>query len=199
MPSLHALSATDAAHAVGTARATRLPGLQRLGSGAATGLCLALLLALAAPSAHAQWKWRDKSGQINASDRPPPLDVPEKDIIARPPQDTRRVTLSAPGAAASAAAASAPAAPRAPTGDRELEAKRRAAEQEQANKNKAEEERAAAQRADNCRRARGHVAALESGQRMARVNEKGEREVLDDRARAEEMRQSRAIIASDCR
>ncbi|KPF50014.1 hypothetical protein IP87_04245 [beta proteobacterium AAP121] len=161
------------------------------------GLSLALLLALAAPAAHAQWKWRDKSGQINASDRPPPLDVPEKDIISRPPQETRRTVLSAPGAAASAA--SAPVAARPPVGDRDLEARRRAAEQEQAGRSKAEEERLATQRAENCRRARGHVAALESGQRMARVNEKGEREVLDDRARADEMRQSRAIIATDCR
>jgi hypothetical protein len=40
---------------------------------------------------------------------------------------------------------------------------------------------------------------MESGQRMARVNEKGEREVLDDRGRAEEMRQARSVIASDCR
>ncbi len=163
-------------------------------------LLCALALLLSAPTAQAQWKWRDKSGQVNASDRPPPLDVPEKDIIARPPQDTRRPQLlTAAGAAAAASAASAAQGSRAPVGDRELEARRRAAEQEQAGKSKADEERAAAQRAENCRRARGHVAALESGQRMARVNEKGEREVLDDRARADEMRQSRAIIASDCR
>jgi hypothetical protein len=180
-----------------TARAARRPPLLRLLSASALGL--ALVLTLAAPEAQAQWKWRDKSGQINASDRPPPLDVPEKDIIARPPQDTRRTVLTVPGAAAAASAASAPAGPRAPAGDRDLEARRRAAEQEQAGKSKAEEERLATQRAENCRRARGHVAALESGQRMARVNEKGEREVLDDRARADEMRQSRAIIASDCR
>ena len=63
---------------------------------------------------------------------------------------------------------------------------------------KADEERLAAQRADNCRRARGHLAALESGQRIARTNERGEREVLDDKGRADEMRQARAVIASDC-
>ena len=34
---------------------------------------------------------------------------------------------------------------------------------------------------------------------MSRVNDKGEREVLDDRGRAEEMRQAREVIASDCR
>ena len=63
----------------------------------------------------------------------------------------------------------------------------------------AEEERLAPQRAENCRRARSHLSAMESGQRIARVNDKGEREVLDDRGRAEEMRQAREVIASDCR
>ena len=38
----------------------------------------------------------------------------------------------------------------------------------------------AAQRRENCGRARGHASALESGQRIARTNEKGEREILDD-------------------
>jgi cell division protein FtsN len=160
------------------------------------GLVAALVLTLAAPLAHAQWKWRDKSGQINASDRPPPLDIPEKDILSRPtPVPEFRRAL--PAAAASAASAAEPL--RQPTGDRELEARRRAAEQEQLAKTKADEERLATQRAENCRRARGHMSALESGQRIARVNDKGEREVLDDRGRADEMRQAREVIASDCR
>jgi hypothetical protein len=158
-----------------------------------------LVLALALPAAHAQWKWRDKSGQINASDRPPPLEVPEKDILARPAPEVRRVFPEPAAASAASAASGAAPAPRAPAGDPQLEARRRAAEQEQASKSKAEEERSKVQRAENCRRARGHLAALESGQRIARTNEKGEREVLDDRGRAEEMRQARSVMASDCR
>ena len=150
------------------------------------------------PAAHAQWKWRDKSGQVNASDRPPPLDIPEKDILARPAPEVRRSLADAAPSAASAASGAAPAM-RAPAGDPVLEARRRAAEQEQASKSKADEERLKTQRADNCRRARGHLAALEGGQRIARTNEKGEREVLDDRGRADEMRQARTVIASDCR
>ena len=45
----------------------------------------------------------------------------------------------------------------------------------------------AAQRADNCRRARTHMATLDSGMRMSRTNDKGEREVLDDKQRADEI------------
>lgn len=160
-------------------------------------LPVAALIALAVmvSPVHAQWKWRDKDGQINASDRPPPKDIPDKDILGRPGTETRR---SLPAAAASAAAPAASAAPKTAL-DREIEARKKAAEQEHAAKAKAEEERQAALRGENCRRARGQLAALESGQRIARVNEKGEREVLDDKGRASEMRQARAVIASDCR
>jgi hypothetical protein len=156
--------------------------------------CLALLLVAALPAA-AQWTWRDAQGRITASDRPPPPEVPEKDILSRP-----RVVRAAPPTASAASAAAATAAP---AGDRELEARKRAAEREREAgrdaKQRAEEQRIAEQRAENCRRARSQVAAIDSGQRMARVNEKGEREIMDDRARAEELRRAREVIAADCR
>ena len=132
-------------------------------------LALGMLLGLL-PPAQAQWKWRDQTGQINVSDRPPPKDVPQKDILARPLPEQRRAAEPAEPASA----ASAPARPevRVPV-DRELEARKQAADQEQAARLKAESDKAAANRAENCRRARGHVAALESGQRIARLNDKG--------------------------
>ncbi len=152
-----------------------------------------LVLSLASMPGHAQWKWRDKTGQVNVSDRPPPRDVPAKDILSRPLPEVRSAVAPA------ASAASAGAAGRPTPLDRELDARKRVAEQEQAAKVKAEEERQAALRAENCRRARSHLAALESGQRIARVNDKGEREVLDSPALAIEARQAREVISSDCR
>jgi hypothetical protein len=161
----------------------------------------ALALGLAAGACHAQWKWRDKTGQINASDRAPPMEVPEKDILSRPAPDSVRRPAAAASAAASGSlpAAATPGTPAKGPLEREMEARKRVAEQEQSARAKVDEEKLTAQRAENCRRARGHVAALESGQRMARVNDKGEREVLDDRGRAEELRQSREVITSDCK
>lgn len=157
----------------------------------------ASLLVVSVGSVHAQWTWRDKNGQVNASDRPPPRDIPEKDILSRPvPESARRPAAAAP--AGSAPVAVVPAPGKGPL-DKELEARKRATEQEQAAKTRADEEKASAQRAENCRRARSHMAALESGQRIARTNDKGEREILDDRGRADEMRQAREVIASDCR
>lgn len=157
---------------------------------------LALMATSLAPlEAQAQWTWRDKSGQVNASDRPPPRDVPEKDILSRPTPDARRT--AAPTATPSAAPVASASAPTAL--DKEVQARKRATEQEQAAKTKAEEERTASLRAENCRSARNHMASLESGQRIARTNDKGEREILDDAGRAAELRRARDVIASDCR
>lgn len=163
---------------------------------------LGALLLLAPPAAEAQWVWRDAGGRVTASDRPPPKEVPERDILARPAAGQpppRRVATAAPAAEAASAPAAVASPPRDAALEREVQARRRAAEQEQAARERAETERLAAQRADNCSRAKGHLAALESGQRIARTNERGEREILDDRARAEELRRTREVVASDCR
>jgi hypothetical protein len=148
--------------------------------------------ALTGPVA-AQWKWRDKGGQIQYSDLPPPSGVAEQDILQRPQASQRRAPVAAP-AVAPATIASAPR-----MVEPELEAKRRKAEQEEAARKKAEEEKVAAARAENCVRAKGHLRTLEDGIRIARTNEKGEREILDDKQRADETRRTRDIIASDCK
>ena len=190
-----------------TAQPSRRLGFKtarRCASAFALPLALATLLMTLSPAADAQWRWRDKNGQVNASDRPPPRDVPDKDILSRPAADARRTAAAAAQAAAPASSAEGTAAPTAasapPTAlEREVQARKRSAEQEQAAKAKAEEERLSTQRAENCRAARGHLVALDSGQRISRTNDKGEREVLDDKGRADEQRRAREVVASDCR
>lgn len=161
---------------------------------AALGAILSLTLAL--PAA-AQWKWRDKAGQTQYSDLPPPPGVPESDILQRPSAATSNRRAAPPAAAASAASAAPLAAARA--SDPELEAKRKKADQEVADKKKAEEAKIAAARAENCARAKDQMRTIDSGQRMGRINAKGEREVLDDAARAAEARRTRDVIASECK
>ena len=158
------------------------------------GLLVAALGLVLAMPAMAQWKWRDANGRVTASDLPPPREIPEKDILQRPGANQRAATPAAAVAASAAASGAA-----APAADKELEARKRAADAQQQAKQKADEQRAAAVRAENCSRARTHLATLETGQRMARINAKGEREVIDDATRADEMRRAREVIASDCR
>ena len=149
---------------------------------------------LALPAA-AQWKWRDGSGHTQYSDTPPPPSVAEKDILQRPQaSSSRRAAPPAPASAASDAPALAP-----KTGDSELDAKRKQAEQEVADKKKAEEAKAAAARADNCARAKAQMRTFDAGGRVSRTNEKGEREFLDDKARAQEAGRTRDAIASECK
>lgn len=156
--------------------------------------CLGLTLAL---PASAQWKWRDKAGQTQYSDLPPPSGVPEADILQRPASANparRAAPVAVPASAASAAPLTA-----ARASDPELEARRKKAEQEVLDKKKAEEAKLAAARADNCARAKEQLRTLDSGQRMARVNEKGEREVFDDAMRAAETKRTRDVMASECK
>jgi ribosomal protein L12E/L44/L45/RPP1/RPP2 len=154
-------------------------------------LCLGVVTAQAA-----NWKYRDAQGRIVVSDLPPPAGVQDKNILERPTTVVRRAPTQ--GAAASAPAAAAPAA-LAQGVDPELEARRKKAASEEELKQKAQQEKDAAQRGENCSRAKSHLAALGDGLRIARTNEKGEREILDDKGRAEEMQRARQVIASDCK
>jgi len=162
---------------------------------------LATALLLAVLPAHAQWKWKDGKGQTHVSDLPPPRDVPEKDVLQRPADTARRAAASASAAASGTAVAAVgvPGNDGKPRTDPEIEARRKAIEQEQKAKSKADEDKAAALRADNCQRAKQNLAGLDSGIRVARVNDKGEREFLDDKARADEAQRARQVIASECR
>jgi hypothetical protein len=161
-------------------------------------LLFAVVIAAAASTAQSQapqWKWRDSGGQVHVSDLPPPREIPEKDILGKP-SATPRYAL--PPAAASAASASSSAALSTPKVDPELEARRKQAEQEQNAKKKSDDAARAAAQADNCERAKAQVRSLESGMRVARINDKGEREILTDKDRAAEIQRSKQIMASDC-
>jgi len=166
-------------------------------------------------SASAQWQWIDKSGRKVYSDQPPPSDLPEKNILKRagPPP---RVALapagsSSPSDSASgvqSAAASAAALPeRAASGaaakpsgvDKELEEKTRKAEEAEKARRAAEEQKVAQAKAENCNRARQGKATLDSGIRVARLNDKGEREIIDDKARISEQQRMQSVIDADCR
>ena len=82
--------------------------------------------------------------------------------------------------------------------DAELEARRKKAEEERVAKQKADDEKQAKVRADNCERARSYERSLKDGLRISRTNEKGEREILDDRARSEELQRTQETIQSSC-
>lgn len=161
-------------------------------------VAVAVLAVCLSTPAGAQWKWKDSSGRTQYSDLPPPPGTPESAVLQRP-SGARVRDVIPPPAASGASAAPAPALPAAKTTEPELEAKLRKEEQEKAAKAKVEADKLAAQKAENCKRAQAQQRTLQEGVRVARMNEKGEREVLDDSGRAVEMERARAVIAADCK
>jgi hypothetical protein len=83
--------------------------------------------------------------------------------------------------------------------DKELEAKKKQAAEAEAAKRKAEEDRLSKAKAENCSRAKQAKLNFESGVRVSRTNASGEREILDDTARAVEIKQVQGVIDSDCK
>lgn len=163
-------------------------------------LCCVCALPLAAS---AQWQWLDRNGKKVFSDQPPPVDVPEKNIVRRPGSPSAR-PAPAPAPVDPAAAATEPprgaASAARPSGvDKELEEKTRKAEEAEKARQAAEAQKVAKAKADNCNRARQGKATFDSGMRVARLNAQGEREVMDDKARATEQQRLQGIIDSDCK
>jgi hypothetical protein len=157
-------------------------------------------------AASAQWQWVDKDGKKVFSDQAPPTDVPEKNIVRRPGSPSARPTFApapadpAVGAAEPARQPASAASAARPTGvDKELEEKTRKAEEAEKAKQAAEAQKVAKAKADNCNRARQGKATFDSGMRVARLNAQGEREVMDDKARAVEQQRLQSIIDSDCK
>lgn len=161
-----------------------------------------LLLTLACAfslGAAAQWQWIDKDGRKVFSDRPPPVDIPDKNILKQPGStSSQRSTPPVPAADAASTPAAAASTAAASGKDKELEEKKAQAEAAEAAKKKAEAEKIAKIKADNCARARQAKAAYDSGRLIATTNAQGERVFLDEAGRAAETKRLEGIIATEC-
>jgi Domain of unknown function (DUF4124) len=158
-------------------------------------------------TASAQWQWIDKDGRKVFSDRAPPADIQEKNILRRPGGPKPMPVLTENAASDADAAASAPAAvPALPVSaakgagqDKELEAKKKQAQEAEIAKRKAADEQVAKERAENCTRAKQAKATFDAGGRISQLNAKGENEVMDDATREREVKRIQTIIAKECK
>ena len=165
-----------------------------LGQAARVALLLSLSLAALCP-AWAQWKWRDASGSIQYSDRPPPSGTPDSQILGRPSLNSRVARMAASASAATSAAAPAGASK---SLDDDVAAKRRKDQEAKDAKQKEMEEENARLRAQACEDARTNARTLQSNMRIMQVNEKGEREYLSDSQRADQIQQAEQAQAQNC-
>lgn len=186
-------------------------------------LLIATVLSACSCSVFAQWQWVDEGGKKVFSDRPPPAHISPQQILKQPhstPAAAERVlypgaashTLTSPPAAVQAQAdQEAQAAAKAPeqanseqakqaaenaAQDKALEEAKRKAEEAAQKKQLAEQAKV---RKDNCARARAAQLTLESGLRLAHVNEKGERGFMTEQQRQMEVQRAQKAIKDNCK
>jgi hypothetical protein len=161
-------------------------------------LPLLIVALVVAPDASAQFKWRDANGRMVYSDQPPPNSIPLNAVLQAPglrpaaerPGETGDAA-KAPGAAAGSPAATSAA-------DRELEFRKRRTERAETERKSAEDAAKARQAAAACDETRAEQRTLESGMRISRVNERGEREFIDDEQRAARLDAARKSSREHC-
>jgi hypothetical protein len=159
-------------------------------------ITLLAVACVAMPLAHAQWQWIDKDGRKVFSDQAPPPGTPNDKILKRP--GNRPPELEAATASAAPAPAAAASLPRVSGKDKDLEEKKKQAAAAEADKKRTQEEEQAKLKADNCTRAKQAKATLDSGVRLTVTNDKGEREIMDDNARAAEGKRLDGVITRNC-
>lgn len=143
-----------------------------------------LVAAMAAASAQ-NYKWVDKDGKVRYGDTPP---TGVKSTQLKPPPGP---TASPAGAKDAKKGPLTPVEQEQAFRKRQLDAK---ASEEKAQKTQA----ASAEKAQNCAAARENLVTLESGQRVARIDEKGERYFVDDAQREKDIVRGREMVAKAC-
>ncbi len=164
---------------------------------------LALMLCSATTATAQHYKWVDQNGKTRYGDLPPPG---VKATLLKMPQGAVVPAAAAPAAPAAgesakdAAKGAAKDVKKGPLSPAEQEMDYRKRQQEaQAKAKKDEEARAAvAVKQQNCTRAEQGMRTLESGQRVARLDAKGERYFPDEAAIEREKAEIRKVIRENC-
>lgn len=134
-----------------------------------------------APSAGAQiYQWKDESGKTVISDKPPVGYVRQQKTVDSGTQaqnGQKQKSLA----------------------DREMEFRKRQKESQESGDKARKEEASAAEKRESCDNARRQLQALESGERIALRDDKGERYYMDDAQREQETTKARNFIESSCK
>ena len=141
-------------------------------------LLLAPFLTSTMTTAQALYKWVDDQGRITYSDQPPQGKVKTQEVV------------KIPGPAATGAARQ--------VADQEAQFKKRQADAAKKQTEAAKKEQFETIRQESCGRARGELRALRENIPIARMNESGERVVLDYSARETEGKRLETFIEESC-
>lgn len=143
------------------------------------------LICLLPWSAAAQWQWIDKDGHKVYSDRAPPSDIPEKNIVRQP---SGSKTASASSVSPANAGLPPTLAASAPELAASSDKKARGASDD-----------AAKQKLQDCERARNSLSVMKSGIRLRVPNAKGDVEYMSDGERASETQRLQTFVDGNCK
>lgn len=151
------------------------------------------------------YKWRDEKGGMVFSDTPPPPNIPRANILQAPKgmvpavaPATGSVTTASPAMTSGDGGKTGAAAPKS-VAEREADYKKRQLQAQKKTKEDAEKNEREQQRLANCEAQRQNLVSMESGQRIARTDSKGERYFVDDEQRAKDVAKARQdMIAAKC-
>ncbi len=145
---------------------------------------LCVMSTVAAVSAQAQtYQWKDKNGRTVISDTPPPGSAKSSQISDAAPAAPAATTTEAPKTLA----------------EKDMEFRKRQQEAKDKAEKEAKEQAAAAEKRENCERARRNLAALESSQPLASIDENGQRKSMDNGMRQQEIERARQFITETCK
>jgi len=155
--------------------------------------CIGLALLLGAGSAIAQmYRWVDANGKVHYSNTPPP--GAKTSVIKGPPAGGAAPADPAPAAGSKDAKKG----PLTPAEQEQEYRKRQAAAGKSAEKAEAER-RAKAERNEACERTKEYLGTLQSGQRIARTDAKGERYYMEEAQVAQEIAKAQQSMQQACK
>ena len=125
------------------------------------------------------YQWKDENGKTIISDKPP--------IGAA--RTSRTIEADAPAGKAPLLHS---------TADREMEFRKRQQESKEKAEKAQKEQASSADKKDNCEKARRYLSGLESGERIAMRDDKGERYYMEDEQRQQEIVKARQSVQSSC-
>ena len=141
---------------------------------------LTLCLVTAAAVASAQiYRWKDENGRIVFSDKPPEGRTRQQEKLDAP-------LPSAPGSTQKSLA------------EQEISFQKRQKEARERAEKTGKEEAAQAEKQEYCTSLRRQLMALESGERIVRRDENGERQFLEDAQREQEIAKVRQSMQNTC-
>ena len=130
------------------------------------------------------YKWKDKGGTIRYTDTPPPSNIKQESIGGKKLIKPTGQAPLAPVANADATASKDELKGKAPNPNtenpEEIAARLRQKNAEAEKNNKKEKDAQAKIKEENCKASKANLASYQQGGRVYKVNEKGEREYLDD-------------------